>query len=38
MSKIEELLKNEKVEWKRLDEIFYIRTGYTPSKNIKEYW
>ena len=38
MSKIEELLKNEKVEWKRLDEIFYIRTGYTPSKNVKEYW
>ena len=38
MSKIEELLENEKVEWKRLDEIFYIRTGYTPSKNVKEYW
>ena len=38
MSKIDELLKNEKAEWKRLDEIFYIRTGYTPSKNIKEYW
>ena len=33
-----ELLKNEKVEWKKLGEVFDTRTGYTPSKKIKEYW
>ena len=26
------------VEWKRLDEVFELRNGYTPSKNISEYW
>ena len=38
VSKIDELLKNEKVEWKKLEDIFEIRTGYTPSKSKKEYW
>jgi len=38
MSKIEELLKNEKVEWKRLGEIFDTRVGYTPSKSNSEFW
>lgn len=38
MTNILELLKNEKVEWKKLGEMFDIRTGYTPSKKIKEYW
>ena len=26
------------VEWKRIDEVFELRNGYTPSKNISEYW
>lgn len=38
MTNILELLKNEKVEWKKLGEVFDTRTGYTPSKKIKEYW
>lgn len=38
MSKIDELLKNEKVEWKKLGDLFNIRTGYTPSKSKKDYW
>lgn len=38
MSKIDEMLKNEKVEWKKLSEVFYTRTGYTPSKKIKKFW
>ena len=38
MANILELLKNEKVEWKKLSEVFDTRTGYTPSKKIKEYW
>ena len=38
MSKIDELLKGEKVEWKELSEVFDIKTGYTPSKSNKEYW
>ena len=38
MTNILELLKNEKVEWKKLGEVFNTRTGYTPSKKIKEYW
>lgn len=38
MSKIDELLKDEKVEWKELSEVFDIKTGYTPSKSNKEYW
>ena len=38
MPNILELLKNEKVEWKKLGEVFDTRTGYTPSKKIKEYW
>ena len=38
MSKIDELLKNEKVEWKRLGEkdvCISIRTGLNPRKNFK---
>ena len=38
MSKIDELLKNEKVEWKEIGEVFEIRNGYTPSKSNKEFW
>ena len=38
MTNILELLKNEKVEWKKLGEVFNTRTGYTPSKKITEYW
>lgn len=26
------------VEWKRLDEVFELRNGYTPSKNNPEFW
>ena len=33
MSKIDELLKNEKVEWKKLGEVCEIKTGQTISKN-----
>ena len=33
MSKIEELLKNEKVEWKKLGDVCEIKTGQTISKN-----
>ena len=32
------MLKNEKVEWKKLGEIFEIRNGYTPSKQNKDFW
>ena len=38
MSKIEELLKNEKVEWKKLgdsDVCISIRTGLNPRKNFR---
>ena len=38
MSKIEELLKNEKVEWKKLGDVFDTRVGYTPSKSNSEFW
>ena len=38
MSKIDELLKNEKVEWKKIKDVFEIRNGYTPSKKNKEFW
>ena len=38
MSKIDELLKNEKVEWKKIKEVFEIRNGYTPSKRNEEFW
>lgn len=38
MSKIDEMIKNEKVEWKKLGEVFYTRTGYTPSKKSKKFW
>ena len=38
MTNILELLKDEKVEWKKLGEVFNTRTGYTPSKKITEYW
>lgn len=38
MANILELLKIEKVEWKKLGEVFDTRTGYTPSKKITEYW
>lgn len=33
MSKIEELLKNEKVEWKKLGDVCEIKTGQSISKN-----
>ena len=32
------LLENETVEWKKLGDVFNVRTGYTPSKKIREYW
>lgn len=32
------MIKNEKVEWKKLGEVFYTRTGYTPSKKSKKFW
>ena len=38
MSKIDEMLKNEKVEWRKLGEVFKTRTGYTPSKSNSEFW
>ena len=38
MSKIDEILKNEKVEWRKLGEVFKSRTGYTPSKSNSEFW
>jgi type I restriction enzyme S subunit len=38
MNNILEMIKNEKVEWKKLGEVFYTRTGYTPSKRKREYW
>ncbi len=38
MSKIDEMLKNEKVEWKKLGEVFITRTGYTPSKRNEKFW
>lgn len=34
MSKIEELLKNEKVEWKKLGDVCEIKTGQSISKNL----
>ena len=33
MSKIDELLKNEKVEWKKLGEVCEIKTGQAINKN-----
>ena len=27
-----------KVEWKKLSDVFDIKNGYTPSKNVPEYW
>lgn len=36
--KLNELLNNVKVEWKKLGEVFDTRVGYTPSKRNKEYW
>ncbi|WP_201273903.1 restriction endonuclease subunit S [Mycoplasma anserisalpingitidis] len=38
MSKIWDLIKNEKVEWKTIGEVFEIRNGYTPYKNNPDYW
>ena len=35
---LEKLLDGAEVEWKTLDEIFYLKNGYTPSKGVKEYW
>ena len=35
---LEKLLNGREVEWKKLEEIFNNKTGYTPSKNTKEYW
>ena len=28
----------DKIEWKNLEDVFYTRNGYTPSKKIKEFW
>ena len=28
----------DKVEWKNLEDVFYTKNGYTPSKKIKEFW
>ncbi|MCL1989529.1 MAG: restriction endonuclease subunit S [Defluviitaleaceae bacterium] len=33
-----ELIKNSPVEWKKLEEVFILRNGYTPSKANKDYW
>lgn len=38
MSKIWDLIKKEKVEWKTIGEVFEIRNGYTPYKNNPDYW
>lgn len=36
MSKIDEMLKNEKVDWKRLGEVCYIQRGRVISKTYLE--
>ena len=28
----------DKVKWKNLEDVFYTKNGYTPSKKIKEFW
>ena len=28
----------DKVEWHKLGQIFYTKNGYTPSKNVEEFW
>ena len=28
----------DKIEWKNLEDVFYTKNGYTPSKKIKEFW
>lgn len=28
----------DKVEWEKVEDVFYTKNGYTPSKNIKEFW
>ncbi|MDM1072037.1 restriction endonuclease subunit S [Empedobacter brevis] len=38
MSKIDEYLKDIKVEYLSVDEIFSVKNGYTPSKKNAEYW
>lgn len=38
MSYLEKLLNGVEVEWKTVDDIFYIKNGYTPSKSSQEYW
>ena len=32
------LMNGVEVEWKTLEEVFYIKNGYTPSKSKSEYW
>lgn len=38
MSELSKLLEGVEVEWKAIEDIFYIRNGYTPSKANQEYW
>ena len=38
MTYLEELLGGAQVEWKPLNEVFEIRTGYTPSKKNSAFW
>ena len=41
MSKMQELIRElcpEGVEWKRMDEVFEMKNGYTPSKANQEFW
>lgn len=41
MSKLEDLIQKlcpNGVEWKELNEVFYFKNGYTPSKSNKDYW
>lgn len=41
MNKIETLIKElcpNGVEWKVISDVFNIRNGYTPRKNIPEFW
>lgn len=38
MNNILEMIKNEKVEWKKLGDVFSVRTGYTPSKKNTGFW
>ena len=35
---LERLLDGAGVEWRAVNEVFYLRNGYTPSKSNPEYW